>query len=533
MAPEMARGRSAARFFMLVGIGAISVPLQAFGADTQLLSEKPAQAAAAMQFQAQTSTIAPTVEVPYSVVEQAANAAADRFAGPRSGQTRIGCQNVGLGGSLPVRVSLFKGCADFDWNITASRNGDIVVKGSGNGVAMDVPVKFAGTGNFTGQLAKAIQTPTENFSGTFTVSVSGEVTLDKAFCPKVQNATAHFAWGTAPDIDIIGRSCLEVGHGLNACIGPWKFPADKVMAEQINRSLANQIGEINNKIPCNAVRGPLQQVWKNWSVPVPIMNPPVYVTLQPKSLSVSDIIPTDNGIRMTARLDAITGVSSTSQPAQPPPLPQNVAVTGQESRFSVALPLPVPYPLLAAAGSGGITNKPVKSGKESITPVEVEIIPVRDRLALGITLRDDTKGPHRGSMGTVWYTATPAIDHNGHAIHLGNVAMTKKLDAPMWHDIRESVVAEIGNTLGNSYSYDFSALLQQGRSALDKALADPKNTAGLKIAVANDDLRLGRTANLPDSFVIEGLFTANVGVALPGANAAPEQAASGTVVGAQ
>jgi hypothetical protein len=68
---------------------------------------------------------------------------------------------------------------------------------------------------------------------------------------------------------------------------------------------------------------------------------------------------------------------------------------------------------------------------------------------------------------------------------------------------------------------------------VNRALADPKNTAGLKVAVANDDLKLGRTANLPDSFVIEGLFTADVGVALPEANPEGQQAKAGQSAGEQ
>ncbi|HEY3637139.1 MAG TPA: DUF4403 family protein [Rhizomicrobium sp.] len=506
-------------FSVFVGLS-ITTTAHAFGAEpaATLLSEKPVQAANAMQFEAQTSVIAPTVEVPYSVVEEAANAAADSFSGPRSGHARIGCQNVSVGDALPIKVTLFKGCADFDWNVDAARNGNITVKRVGNGITLDLPVKFTGTGSFTGELARAIKTPSQNFSGTFVVSVSGQVVLDKSFCPKIQNPTAHFSWGTAPDIDILGRSCLDVGHGLNACIGPWKFPAGNALAEQINHSLANQVGAINDKIPCNAVRGPLQQVWKNWSVPVPMLNPPVYVTIQPKSLSVSNVTSTDHGIKMSARLDAVTGVSSTPQQTQPLPLPDNLAVAGQESLFSVALPLPVPYALLAATGAGGVTGKPIKSGKNGITPLQIEIFPAHDQLALGITLRDDTAGPHRGASATLWYTAMPVIDHDGHAIRLDHVTMTKKIDGPLWHDISEPLIRDLGDTLGRTYSYDFSALLQQGQMAVNKALADPKNTAGLNVVVANDDLKLGRTANLPDSFVIEGLFTADVGVVLPQAS---------------
>jgi hypothetical protein len=305
------------------------------------------------------------------------------------------------------------------------------------------------------------------------------------------------------------------------------------MADEINKSLASQVGAINDKIPCNAIRGPLQQVWKNWSLPVPLLSPPVYVTIQPKGLSVTAVTPTDNGIKLMARLDAVTGISSTAQPTQPLPLPENVAVTGRESQFSLALPLPVPYQLLAAAGSGAIVGKAIKSGKERVTPTEVEIIPSHDQLALGITVRDGTPGPRHGTTGTIWYTASPSIDHNGHAIRLGSVTMTKKIDAPLWHDISDSAAHSLGTTLANSYSYDFSPLMQQGQDALNKALADPKNTAGLKIAVANNDFKLNRTANLPNSFVIEGLFTADVAVAAPPANPGSDQASAGQTAGEQ
>jgi hypothetical protein len=471
----------------------------------------------ATQFEAQTSTIAPTVEVPYGVVEEAANAAADRFAGPRTGKTRIGCQNIGFGGNSPVKVTLFRGCADYDWTVNASRNGSITVKRAGDGLAMDVPVKFTGTGNLVGELAKAVRSGTQNFSGTFVVSISGKLAIDKSFCPKLDGASAHFAWGTPPDIDIIGRSCLEVGHGLHACIGPWKFPAGAMLTEQINHSLADQVAEINKKIPCNAVRGPLQQVWKNWSIPVPMMNPPVWISIQPKDLSVSGVTATDDGIKMSARLDATTGVSSTQPPAsQPLPLPDNTPVTAQASRFSVALPIPVPYPLLAAAGAGGIVGKSVKAGAASVTPTEIEIFPSREQLAVGVTLRDDSRGRLRGRTGTVWFTATPTVDDNGHAIRLAHVAMTEAIQSPFWHDVSAAMNPKLGQLVARSYSYDFSGLLQQARSTLNHALANTKNTAGLSIRVADDDLKLGRTANLPGNFVIEGLFSADLSVALPG-----------------
>ena len=136
--------------------------LPCFAADNgELLSDRPQRAAQATEFEARASTIAPSIDVTYKALGEAANAAADTFAGPASGRTRIGCQNVGFGGSTPVNVTLFKGCADYDWRINAQRNGSITFKRAGDGIEVDIPVKFTGDGNFRGDLAKAIQTPPE------------------------------------------------------------------------------------------------------------------------------------------------------------------------------------------------------------------------------------------------------------------------------------------------------------------------------------------------------------------------------------
>src|SRR5205085_2838565 len=159
------------------------------------------------------------------------------------------------------------------------------------------------------------------------------VRVGKDFCPRIEQGEAHFAWGTPPDIELVGHSCLEIGRN-QVCVGPWKFPAGKMMTGQINHALQGQVDEINKKIPCDQIRNQLQQVWKTWSFPVPITNPPTYVALQPKALSVPGVIATDDGIRLIARLDATTAVSADKPPSlQQPPLPAT-ATTGQAVRLA-------------------------------------------------------------------------------------------------------------------------------------------------------------------------------------------------------
>ncbi|HWY15852.1 MAG TPA: DUF4403 family protein [Rhizomicrobium sp.] len=485
----------------------------------QLLSEKPPRSAATNEFQARTSTIEPSLTIAYDVLAGAANAAADRFSGPRSGKARIGCNQLAIGSNSPsvpsIKVTLFKGCVDFDWHVNATRNGNIAVKHDGSGIAMDVPVKFDGNGGFTGDLAKAIQINNKNFSGTFVVSISGMVRMDKSFCPKLDQAVTHFAWGTPPEIDIIGRSCLDAGSGLKACIGPWKFPAGAMMTDQINRSLQSQVDEINAKIPCDKIRDQLKQVWKTWSLPVTLgSSPTFFASVEPKSLSVPGVQVGDDGIKLVARLEAATSVSATKPAdAGPGELPENAPMPPQPGKFSLAVPLAIPYPLLAAAASANIIGKPVRSGGQSVTPTAVEVFPSTNRLAIGATFRVDGPGKLHGQNGTVWFTAAPTVENDGHLIRLRNFAMTRKIGNRLWA-LSAAIRNGLPQAIGNAYSYDLSPLVRDARSKVDDAIKDPKNTGGAKIEISNDDLRLGRTALLPNNFVVEGLFDADVSATL-------------------
>lgn len=489
-----------------------------FADNGELLSERPPRAPSATEFEAQTSTIAPSIDVSYKALGEAANAAADAFAGPVSGQARIGCQHVGFGESAPIHVTLFNGCADYDWRINASRNGGISFKRSGTGIEVDIPVKFAGNGNFTGDLSKAIQTPPKPFNGSFVVSISGMVQVGKDYCPKIEQAQAHFSWNTPPDIELVGRTCLELGHNLKACLGPWKFPAGKMMTGQINHALQGQVDEINKKIPCDQIRNQLQQVWKTWSIPVPITNPPIYVAVQPKSLSVPGVIATDDGIRLIARLDATTAASANKPPSlTQPPLPENDPINGPTGRFSLSVPLPIPYPTLAEAGVQRLKGKPMRVNAAAIVPFGIEMFPTNGKLALGVTFRADVHGPMRGRTGTVWFVATPTIDNSGHAIRLADLTMTKKTGSRLWPAVAAPVNSQLAKTIAANYSYDFSWLVSGAKAKIDQAIADPRNTANVKVNISNEDLHLGRTAMLPQNFVVEGLFNADVTATVLGA----------------
>jgi len=489
----------------------------------QLLSQKPAQAASNTKFQAGTSTMAPSLSISYRTLGDAANTAADKFSGPRSGTTRIGCSPAAVG-APNAAIGLPQNCVDFDWHITAARNGTITAKRNGQGVGFEIPVKFAGNGGFKGDVANSLQLSNRNFDGSFVVTISGVLKPDKDFCPKLDQAVTHFAWVTPPQIDLIKTTCIDAA-GVKACFGPWKLPVGTMLTGEINKSLADQVNAINGKIACNDLRDALRKVWKPWSFPVTLANaPPFYVNVDPKALSIPGVTVDDEGVNVAARLDVATSVT-TQKPAEQPPagLPQNTPLDTQPGRFSLHVPIAVPYGILASTPSGRITGKPIKAGGMAITPVKVEMFPSNGKLAIGVTFRADAPAKLRGQSGTVWYMAEPAVENGGHLIKLKYLALTPKTDSRLWQ--LRPALDRLPPAVGATYSYDLGPAVQEARAKVREAIADPKNTGGARITVANDNLRLGRTVLLTDAFVVEGDFDADVTVALgePGrqASAAP------------
>jgi hypothetical protein len=494
----------------LFGLGSAAM------ADTpQLLSQKPPQAAATTQFEAGISTIQPSLEISYRALADAANAAADRFSGPRSGTTQVGC-TPGAVGTNQLKISMPQSCVAFDWHVTAARNGTITAQRDGDGVGFAIPVKFTGYGGVTGDAAKFMNLNGKDFNGTFVVTISGVLHPDKSFCPKLEQPVTHFAWGTAPEIDVASKTCIGPANGPKMCLGPWKVPAGAMLTGQINQSLAQQVDAINGKIACENVRNQLKQVWKPWSLPVTLPNSPTfYANLDPVALSIPGVVADDQTVKVAARLDVATSVTTNPPPARSQTeLPENTPLNPQTApgRLDLHVPLAIPYVLLAQSRASGIVNQPLKGKGGAITPTKVEFFPDNDKLAVGVTFRADAPAKLAHQTGTVWYTATPTVENNGHLIKLSNIVMTGKTNSPLWSLAKP--IARLPNKLEGSYAYDIAPLVQVARTKLDQALADPKNTGGANIKVANDDLKLGRTALLPDTFVVEGLFDADVSVAL-------------------
>jgi hypothetical protein len=397
-------------------------------ADTpQLLSEKPPQAATATQFEAGTSTIQPSLEISYRALGDAANAAADSFSGPRSGTTQVGCTPSEVGANT-LRIGMPQGCVDFDWHVTAARNGTITAQRDGNGVGFAIPVKFAGYGGVHGDVAKTLKLDRKDFSGTFVVMISGVLHPDKSFCPKLEQPVTHFAWGTPPEIDIVQKTCIGAGNGPRMCVGPWKLPIGTMLTGQINHSLAVQVDAINGKIACEDVRNQLKQVWKPWSLPVTLPNSPkFYANIDPKALSIPGVVADDQSIKVAARLDVATSVS-TNKPPEPPPaeLPENAPLNPQTApgKLDLHVPLAIPYALLVQSRASGIVDQSLKGKGGAITPTEIEFFPSNDKLAVGVTFRADAPAKLAHQTGTVWYTATPTVQSNGHLIKLSQIIMT-------------------------------------------------------------------------------------------------------------
>ncbi|WP_173050047.1 DUF4403 family protein [Bosea sp. ANAM02] len=483
-------------------------------------SEQPSRKATVASFDPRRSTIQPSVMLPYQALKDAANKAVDKFAQPASGQIQAACKKIEFG------ITLFDGCLDVNWSLNASRSGSIDVAKAGDGITVSIPVQFSGQAGVGGDIAKALSLGGKNFSGSFVAGASGKVILDEKFCPKITNPSASFSWNTPASIQIIGKSCVGVGHGLDLCVGPWDLPVGSLLTPLIQAKIAEQVEDINSKIPCEPVRNALDKVWQKQSIALPAQKgmPPMFVNVTPRALASPGIIAEDAGVRLLARLDADVGASTQKGDTGPAgPLPPNRPIADPAGMLSVALPLSADYPTINKVVNDQIkaqlAKKPIvadtPAGAVKVDVDEVEIYPSGDRLAVGAKFKASIPGRIFDAKGTVWLTTNPTPAADGRSLTLADIKLTRAIDNQLWSLLTAALNTQLVQALQEHSKVEFGKEIDEAIAKAKTILADPKQTQGVLVNVKKIEAKLGRVAPTEQALVVEALLDVQADATLP------------------
>lgn len=469
--PKMARNI----WLAVLGLVLIAIAYfawQWYRSEDVMLSERPEQNASEMVIPPKESIIVADLSVKYAVLTKGLSSVAAGLGGQKKDTARIGCKKI-LGSEQ---------CLDFDYTINYGSNGAVSSQQVGDKVGVSIPAQFSGQGGFNGDLADLLDLDNKSFAGAFVVTASSSATLNEKFCPVLAPGPATFRWTTPAYVELIGDSEI---------IGPYNWEVSPIVQPLLSAALNSELGKAANAIPCAPVQKELQKAWRHYAIPVTIAGqPPLFVNINPTAIGTSPLIAGADGLRLLVMLKAEAEISGKSGSTDAKPvLPTNQALTAQPGVFGLSLPIRLPYETLQSEITKAVKDKPFETkteyGDVTIKIGHVELYPSGDRLTVGLSFAADV--PHRifDTKGTIWLSARPAVDPTGKILSLSDVTVSRQLDNPIWAGVTVLFKDTISKQIEQSARYDLTKDMGNAMDSVQKAVADPSKTGGMRFKIEN------------------------------------------------
>ena len=500
------------------------------------LSQRPERSSNLPVFSPEVSSAQANLAIPYATLMAAADAAADRLAGERSGRQNVARPRVsiripGIRGRWPWGrkyiitedrdVVLFDESVDFDYRVTYGRRGPITIGRSGDRIEVNLPLQFSGQGGLAGSFAQFLSANAKNFRGSGTLTARAYVRVDENFCPRLVDAQASFRWIEGANVDVIGRNCIPVGFGQNACIGPWALDVSKFLNASIQQSLDAQIRSINERLPCGKIREELARVWRTRSIPLPpVAGTQFYANVVPRGLSLPGAVAGDSALTLAGSVSADVTVSvDRIEESSAGALPVNHASVPAGGRIALSVPLIVSYGALNELAGRQLVGQVLRydspTGPIQVTIGAAEIYPAGDRLAVGLRFVADLPGRLFDATGWVWILAAPGVEGDGTVVLLRDIGFSRITDNEIWNLLSAAVLTQMPQLVGQQVQVDMAKDIAAATRQIRDRAPELVRGGGLTLALSEDRLHLGRIVVAAEGLVVEGRYDARLDLSLP------------------
>lgn len=472
------------------------------------ISEAPPKGGLQEPMRARASTLQPSLALPLSSLQSAANAAAAKLL-PFTGG---GSQRIG---KIEIRDPIFNSCIfceslDVNWRYTAGLAGPVAVSGGADLLSLTMPVRIDGGFGFGGFLAGLFGLNNKSVAAAAELSFRSRLRADRNFCPAFHDTTLDYRWLQGPEVEIVGQNCV-----LGACVGPWRYNFGSHIDPAIRAAIPGIVGELERAIDCAPVRAELQKVWRNHSVPVALPYAgTMYLNIAPKALYFPGLGVTAQDALLTGRLDALVSLDAAPAGTAALPLPVNEPLAIAPGRFSLAVPVSTRYYTFEALAKqelvGRFFTAQTPLGEISVQPTRIAIYPSGERLALGIgfVLRDPNSV--FGTSATVWLSAKPLAVDGGKKIRLSDITVTRKFSNPLWNLASVLLQDTLAKAIADGFELDLHHNVGHAQRQLAAMLATAGQGSGIDFAARDIDLRVERIFTNDQLFQVEVVLDATV-----------------------
>ncbi|MXP64475.1 DUF4403 family protein [Roseomonas sp. M0104] len=361
-----------------------------------------------------------------------------------------------------------------------------------------------GDAGLSGGLAELLALGTKNFDAAAEVQADLGVALGEDWCPEV-GVDVAYRWTKSPRLEVIG--------------GVWVNVEGQVRG-RVDAALRDLPRLLREAIPCDAIRRQMQDAWRNYDVPVQLpAAPPLHVQVHPLGLGLSGLAVEQDHLRLGLALQARTAVAATAGGMAPAgALPPLRRVPDRNGRLQLSIPVRAGYDmirdwLMEQFGKRDIPFE-VAGWKGTLRIREIFLYPSAPAVVASIGFTVDLPGALLDTAGRVTLSARPVVERGGTRIRLTDIHFARDVDSLLWSAATLVLEAPIRARLAEVAVYDLRGGIADALKALQKTLADPERTGGVRLALSKPSLRLERVVPENDALTVLGAAEATVSAEL-------------------
>jgi hypothetical protein len=361
--------------------------------------------------------------------------------------------------------------------------GSIQLGGSGNTLALSMPVSLSVTAKGLG-----IQ---ETADGSATVAASASFDLSAAWEPTA-NVTADYKWNDKIGVDILGIRITFAGE-----VDP-----------EIRKAIARFQETLPAELAKLKIKDRAAEAWPKGFVSIKAADdPPVWMRFSPTAIGYGGYRVADGQIRVNLMAAGLAETFLGGEPPKPPPTPLPALIRDLPNPgFQFYLPIFADYEALASAARKALKAGTIQSvDVPTVGQVQVTIEDIAfhqttgEELAIGISLRADPEGQFLDTRGTVWLTSKLSVDNEKRLVTAEGLKIFGRTDNDAF-DLLVSIIQldPIMDAIRSSARYDFSEQHEQSmakvNTQLRRQLSDEFYFDGHVDSIAADTVSAGPTA---------------------------------------
>ncbi|GAA4052148.1 DUF4403 family protein [Parerythrobacter jejuensis] len=344
-----------------------------------------------------------------------------------------------------------------------ARRGAIQLRGAGNRLVARFPVTATVRARDIGGVIKQ-----ETATATAMMEVATRFTVTGNWRPKA-DVDLNYRWVREPGIDILGQRVT------------FTKPANR----ELRKILRGVEASLQRQVAREPIRPKVAKLWSSGFTRVSLSreNPPVWLTIEPKSTGIGEFRVTGRELRADVLLSAQTRVFVGEEPAPPvaSPLGRNRAISGGTG-FVATVPVLADYAELEPVLLRALTKFAEKGlEREDLGRIELEFESVEvyattgGRIAVGVVLTAQPVGNLTGrwkkTKGEVWLTGMPVTKSDSQIVRIDDLKIFGDMDQTTGDILiriidTDDIRSEIEAALVENFQKDYDRILAKVRDGL-------------------------------------------------------------------